>query len=286
MLVETTEDELAGEKWEKSGLIDVSNPGDIQFICQTESKASRKFFNLNITLQNGFMFLNLEEQNSSDSSILLKNNTENLILEIEQKGIKNTSFQVVPKAVVPFSWIEPFEEKCIDVKVIHHDKPVHQFTIEIDKIGEIIDSEFQLDGRDKLISYKVNLEGSSRVIRFFSIRIERKQSSFNIVEEIDLIRAKIPAFGFSIISAAGEKKVELLYIKLSPVEFVLEKKDNLTSFHLRIKSLKIDNNSTEDQIYPLMVFPENTAKLDRGVYPFLDFIFRFKNRTKPTDVSH
>lgn len=253
-------------------------------MCQTECKSNRKFFNLNITLQKNFMLLNLEEQEGKDASIQLHNRTSSLTLEIEQKGVKYTRFQVLPNHKVPFSWIEPLETKEIIVKVIQFENPIHQFSIEIDKIGEVINTELPHEEHDKGLYYIITLEGSSRVIKFLDYHFERRQTSSSISEKVDLFRAKIPAFGISLISAAGEKKVELLYIKFSPIQFLLEKKEKFTSMHLRIKSLKIDNNCVEDQIYPLMVFPENTAKLDRGMYPFLDFILKINNRAKPTDV--
>jgi hypothetical protein len=116
----------------------------------------------------------------------------------------------------------------------------------------------------------VSLQGASRVLKFFTIKpkdLEKTDSESDM-----LIRAHLPSLGISLISAAGTKKIELVYICFAPIMFVMVNKNDTTSIHLRVKALIIDNNSSDDPLYPVMMYPEQAHKLMDTDLPFMDFI--------------
>lgn len=82
-LLPTSKNTLYSE-WQDSGIIDVTSPGDVQFICQSLDKKSYRYFTLSVTLEDAYLFMTLEEQSEEGALIQLHNKIAGVTLTISQ----------------------------------------------------------------------------------------------------------------------------------------------------------------------------------------------------------
>ena len=263
--------------------MDISSPGNLDFICQNETLTQDKYFNLLITIQDASLFITLQEQDPSDTSIQIKNNLDEYELLVHQYGVANCSYTVPSQGKIPFAWLQPSLNNVIIVKL---STPAKQTSSEIKcklkEINKSLTEIVMLGNTSVIVSYIVSLSGRSRVVEFF---IGQEKEEAKDEECKFLMRANLPSLGISLISAASNKKYELAYISLTPFLLVVVDKGDTTALQLRIKTIVVDNNSRYDLPYPVIVFPQNIKKLKERDLPCLDFIIKIKNKQKESDVK-
>lgn len=98
------------------------------------------------------------------------------------------------------------------------------------------------------------------------------------------MRVNFPAVRMSIISGMTSRKFELAHLCLAPIMFAMVDKGDFTTYHFRVKMMMIDNNISNDMMYPVILFPDKAKKLKERDLPFIDIVCSVKNKTKPTDV--
>lgn len=227
------------------------------------------------------MFLTLDHQKPENVLVQIQNDTGSFDLEVSQYGVKDISFLVPNGQKKPFAWSEPFGETKIVVKLLSKSDSSVELVCSLDKLNQVFCENLKFRTGEIPLSYHVHLQGSARVLRFYTIKprdTEKRKLDTDL-----LVRAHLPSLGISLISAA-KKKTEIAYICMAPIMFVLVNKNDATSLHFRIKALIIDNNSSDDPLYPVMVFPEQAAKLRDSELPYMDIICKIQNKKKASDV--
>ena len=263
--------------------MDISSPGNLDFICQNEELTQDKYFNLLITIQDASLFVTLQEQDQSDASIQIKNNLKEYELVVHQYGVANCSYTVPSEGKIPFAWLQPSLNNVIIVKLSTPSKRTSsEIKCKLQDINKSITEVVMLGSSSVIVSYIVSLSGRSRVVEFFigHEKDEKKEEECKF-----LLRANLPSLGISLISAASNKKYELAYISLTPFLLVVVDKGDSTALQVRVKSIVVDNNSRYDLPYPVIVFPQNLKKLQERDLPCFDFICKIKNKQKESDVK-
>lgn len=259
----------------------MSAPGSLEFICQNGNQTKDKYLNLLITIQGASLFITLQEEDASDTSIQIKNNTQDHNLLVHQYGVANSHSVVKPKEKIPFAWLQPCLNNIVIVRLKKNNETSSEIKCQLSEINKNISETVLFGSKETTISYHVSLHGRARVIKFYIGKDENeaKEEEFRF-----LFRAMLPALGVSLISAASNKKYELAYISLTPFLFVVVDKNDTTAIQVRIKAITIDNNMRYDVLYPVTMFPQNLKKLQERDLPYLDFICKIKNRHKKSDV--
>ena len=267
--------------WRDSGILDVSSPGNLDFILQNQDYKEDVYFNLLIKIQDASLFITLQQQDSADSSIQIKNNIEEYDLIIHQETVANNEYRIVPHEKIPFGWVQPCRNNVIVAKIANKKEVSSEITCNLNDINKPVTEVVMLGTGATTISYYVTLHGRARVIKFYTGKDvkENKDEEFNF-----LFRACVPSLGISLISAASSRKYELAYISITPFMFVVVDKNDATTLQLRIKSIVIDNNIRYDVLHPVTLLPQNLKQLRERDLPYLDFICKVKNRHKPSDV--
>jgi hypothetical protein len=266
--------------WRESGVLDVSSPGDMQFTCQSLDRTEYRYFNLSVTLEDAYLFLTLEEQKPEEAIIKLQNHTP-YDLQVSQFSTTGHDYLVRPQEMIPFAWNEPCKGNKLSVKVLDKDKDSGMIVCSIESINELIVESFELNSKLLFLTYKVVLQGSSRVVHFYTD--DRKSIIDKREEEKTLVfhfRAELESVGISFISAATKKKYELAYVCMAPVSFILNDYEINNEFQLRIGIFMVDNNM-ESTLYPVMMFPVSSNK--EG--PFLDIVCNLNNKERESDVT-
>ncbi len=82
--------------------------------------------------------------------------------------------------------------------------------------------------------------------------IERLRYEENIQLQLGV---SISNIGISVMDQEGRKRVELIYITLKNVEYMMHETSNLRTSQLKIKYLNIDNNSNYETMFPVILTP-------------------------------
>jgi len=271
------------QNWKESGVLDVSAPGNIEFICHNATQTQQKYFNLLITIQDACLFITLQEQDPSDTSIQIKNNLEGHELIISQQGVGDSTHTIPSREKAPFAWVQPCLNNVIVAKLkSSKGETSSEIKCKLNEINKSIKETVIMGNQSMPVSYSVTLSGRSRVVEFFSGQpVEEVKDD----ETKFLVRVNLPSLGISLISAASNRKYELAYVSLTPFMFVAVDQNDSTSIQIRVKEIIVDNNARFDAPYPVAVFPQNLKKLRERELPCLDIICKIKNKHKNSDVN-
>ncbi len=278
-----------------SGSIDVSAPGESQFLCQTLDREESRFFNLNVALKDTYLFMTLEEQEPSQALIQIENKIPTGDLQVNQYGVNDCYFVVKNEERLPFAWNQPSKETKLVVRLMIQNEISSEIICSLDEINKMR-TEFvsirtmNVTGSNKTVkvtvSYCVILQGNTRTIQFYAG--EKKEivgkNKSNSATSL-LIRTNLGAIGISLISTASHQKNEIAYICFAPIIVAYVFKDDILSFQIRILTLVIDNNSSEYARFPVILFPEKSTRVKGRDLPFLDIVCNIRNKKQPTDVK-
>jgi len=272
------------QNWKESGVLDVSAPGNIEFICHNATQTQQKYFNLLITIQDACLFITLQEQDPSDTSIQIKNNLEGHELIISQQGVGDSTHTIPSREKAPFAWVQPCLNNVIVAKLkSSKGETSSEIKCKLNEINKSIKETVIMGNQSMPVSYSVTLSGRSRVVEFFSGQpVEEVKDD----ETKFLVRVNLPSLGISLISAASNRKYELAYVSLTPFMFVAVDQNDSTSIQIRVKEIIVDNNARFDAPYPVAVFPQNLKKLRERELPCLDIICKIKNKHKNSDLLY
>lgn len=227
--------------------------------------------------------MTLEEQEPSDTLIQIQNNTGIFDLKVHQWGSTECSFKVKSNSKIPFAWIQPCLYHKIVVKLILEGETSSEMICSLDKINQTNTDTVTFKSGNVSVSYYVVLQGRSKIIKIFTMEnkeVEKRSESSDL-----LLRAHLPSLRISLISAATSRKYELAHMCAAPIMFVYVNKNDMTSIHLRVKMMIVDNNIFEDAMYPVMIYPERANRLKEKDLPFLDIIMKVQNKKKDSDVT-
>lgn len=252
----------------------------MQFTCQSIDRTEYRYFNLTVTLEDAYLFLTLEEQSPDEAFIKLHNHSAYEI-QVNQYSTTGHDFILKHNETSPFAWNEPSKGNKLSVKVLAEGMESTSIICSLDAINEPSYESVELGGKNIPLAYKVMLQGSCRVVHFFT---ENRKSMEEVKEDEKIpvfhLRADLESVGVSFISAAGKKKCELGYICMAPVTFVMNDYEVNNEFQLRVGIFMVDNNM-ENSLYPVMMFPASTSK--EG--PFLDIVCNLNNKERDSDVN-
>mmetsp|Transcript_28861 Transcript_28861/g.26177 ORF Transcript_28861/g.26177 Transcript_28861/m.26177 type:complete len:147 (+) Transcript_28861:3064-3504(+) len=139
----------------------------------------------------------------------------------------------------------------------------------LDRINQVFTDTVMFQNGNISVSYFVKLQGSSRIIKIYSIKNkeEKKEEKTNMI-----IRVNLPALRCSLISGMTARKFELAHLCLAPIMFAMVDKGDFTTYHFRVKIMMIDNNISPDVMYPVIMFPDRAKKLKERDLPFIDIV--------------
>jgi len=269
-------------EWKESGELDISSPGNIDFICYDSNNIQEKYFNLVISLKDASLFATLQEQDLSETSLKIKNNTSEYELVARQLGVPH-SISIFPGSTMPFAWVNPAANNVIMLRLVTNEVSSFEFEYTIAEVNKPTKYSIQMKSQIIKLTLCAVLIGRSRIIE---ISTEKDEVKENEQDKINLLfRINLPALGISLISTAGQRKCELAYIRLSPFLFALVDQNGATSLQLRIKSIMLDNNYHRETQFPVTLFAHNVKELQENNLPHLDFICKIKNKQKESDVN-
>lgn len=267
----------ANSEWRSSGKIDVSSPGDFQFLMENIDQTELRFFNVNISLKNGTIFLTVTEQEPYESLIQIQNCIPNYLLVVGTQ-----EFPVKSNSKIPFAWTDSANSSKIPIKIIRNKEPATSIIYcSIDSIGKEVQEKVQFKSEPNItyhILYSTILERGARILKVYSktLKEEGKIKDYGRWKlDID-----IDKFGLSIITTAWKQKCELLHLQAKRNNFHIINQYETILIETVVGSIVVDNNLSGGPIFPLILFqskPQNN---------FIQCSLTFKHSKKQSQVNY
>ncbi len=124
------------DNYQESGFLDVTNPGNIIFNCQsTKFNVEEKLFSMVVVMDDASLSISLREQNPKEALIQIKNNTKDLDFVILQEGFEN-AYSIKPTETLPFAWTQPSAKNVISASVSKDDQNSTWFNCTLGEINK------------------------------------------------------------------------------------------------------------------------------------------------------
>jgi len=292
--IRPVEDESTPNAWNWSNGFDIQAVGLYNYFIKSGDKSQSKFFKTSVTLEHSSLFVVIEEEKLEQLSYKIRNECAKVDILVYQNGdISSNGFLLKNGQTIPWTWNYPNKKKEVSVNyTVDAAVDLHQddFNYSFDTINAITKTKVPAGGEHSVRVYStVVVEGSTRVLKFFQpseIKLDKKKTFLIVPEGKDQkpaeakpsenvinmnVEIAIKGLGISIISSLTtnkEKKIkarrEVLYILLRGIEFRMVDSTQLKSSQVRIKYLNIDNNTSYDTSFPVLLTPTKPKDLAAG----------------------
>jgi vacuolar protein sorting-associated protein 13A/C len=266
-------------KWRPSGSLEVSTPGDLQFICQSLDAKNIRFFNLSIASKEQYLYMTLEEQEPHQCLLQVENLNEIFPIGITQDKVKDLTFEIPPGSKRPFAWVNPSSSNEVMFWLVMGDEVSNPIFSKFETIDKISKSKVVFKSgnfEEFYVYYNVVVENGARILKI-STSEERAIEKLDIVGEwaVDL---QLYSLGISIITTKAKNKCELMYFNFSPVRIMAISREHNLTFQLEIKDMIVDNNLVGEPIYPIVICRKRSNSKNKA--PAFNFVVSLKNRNR------
>ena len=228
-------------------------------------------------------------------SFKIKNDCEGVDLVVYQHTLHpQAGTRIKSGETIAYAWSYPNRKKdlCVDFIVENSLRYHCKDKFSFDHLHDIMETEVPVSRTKKTkVFTAIKIEGKNRIMRFYNTK--RKGSAAlslfrNAVKKVKEeiinmnIELSIKGIGLSLITTTIKKKretrKEVIYLLLRGVEFRMVDSNLNRSAQLRIKFMNIDNNSTLDTSFPVLLTPTLPRDLDPETKEyFLDVLVHQKS---------
>jgi len=285
--IESVED---AEKWSWSNGFDIQAVGLYNYLVFGKDRSQMKFFKTSVSLESSTLFVVIEEEKIETPTFKIRNDCPDLEITVWQANSGSYLSQPVrPGETIPWAWAYPNMKKEISAAFSSEQiAPYHDPSLgfSFDNLNNAYKLRIPVTKESRLrVDAFIVVEGSTRILKFVLVEDRRitnimtsstnsvaRQPS-NIVEEIinTNIEVNIKGLGISIISSLTTNKQqrtkerrEVLYILLRGIDFRMINSSSMKYSQLRVKFLNIDNNTSYDTSFPVLLTPTKPKDLESG----------------------
>ena len=254
-----------------------------------------KFLKATTIVEKSILYTVIEEQNDADNlGYRIVNDFSDCTITVQQDILDAPKEKLLSmyKTLVPesqqkgFSWQEPLLKKEIKCEVKFRNSQYETLIIKCEpdkKVNTVQNYPLRSNGRNlnTKITLKVFMDGNTKVIRFAPFTRQEEEQPKTEIEKFSLTM-KIGVIGLSIISTIDNIRKEVIFAGVKDLEFAwLESNENRT-FHMRVKHLQVDNNSSSHAQYPVLLTPYNkiAAGKPESEHYFIDGLITFSLKEK------
>lgn len=266
-------------KWRPSGILEVSSPGDLQFICQSQDGKIVRYFNLSIVPQEQYLCLTLEEQESENCLLQIENLTDLFTIGITQSKVNEIIFAVPPKEKKPFAWINPSALNEVMFWLNLGEDDSNPIFCRFDSLDKNYREKVRFKSgncEEFFVFFNVSIEKGVKVLKISQSSDMNKEQDLSLREwSIDI---QLYSLGISLITTKAMRKCELMYFNFTPVRVLIIAHDITFTMQLEVKNLAVDNNLVGDPLYPLVLCAKTITK--QSLAPAINFVITTKNRNR------
>ena len=257
-------------QWKWSGSLELSTIGNQHFLCVTSKGNQVKFLRATTIVDKSILYTIIEEQTDPNSlGYRILNDYPECSIRLHQNHPKSEKqmhiFNIDGTQQKGFSWQKPLLNKEIKFYIIFKNPLYDILTVRCqpDKVNTVENFSIQSKGRpiNSKVSMRIFMDGSTRVIRFFPFTRQEEEAPKQEVEKFSFTM-NVPAVGISFISTIKDVRKEVLFMKVKDFEFMWVESTDKRTFHMRVRHLQIDNNSSSQAQYPVLFTPYN--KINAG----------------------
>ena len=261
-----------------------------------EKKRDVKFLRMDNRVENHILYVIFSESDESTANYMIINEFQEFQLEVRQNGCEDFDTLLVGECSHSlFAWDYPTSPLEITISFKFKDPKVYS-SEPIRVTFEEIDTYKFLQIRPKTplfeelqIGIVVYIEGPTRKLRFFDKREKKLSVDSNKLQESSQSPMKRPAnflkqsdenllfqfklslksIGVSVIGDYKGKRMEIIYITLQNPEMMILERAGTRIFHIRVKYINVDNNSSLLNPFPVALTPKKYKELmSSGKYVF------------------
>lgn len=237
----------------------------------------KKYIKLDITNQDGVIFIMISEYKENQAPFMIKNSLENVSIYFKQpcsKPLNEFPYEKLePKKASFFCWDHNLDDKIltIDFESEIYEKmksPLALSTINnITETYQMILLPKKQNTSPLLIIIRIQLQQEMKIVEFIN------GENLSIVEDIQVVNQKeaedekkqeklsikmifkLKYFGISFIQNSAYPFNELLFVCFKGFEFIALDKNQIRTYQIRLKNFIINNNSSDLVKYPVVVAP-------------------------------
>jgi hypothetical protein len=274
--------------WGPSGALNITKSGISNFLVRFgEKKRDVRFLRMDTRVENHILYVIFSESDENSANYMIINEFQEFQLEVRQTGCEDFDTLIVHEnSCSLFAWDNPTYPLEITITFRFKDPKVY-YSDPIRVTFEEIDTYKYLQIRPKSplfedlqIGIVVYIEGPTRKLRFFDKR--EKKLSFDIKnpdnipslmrrpanfmkqsDDVLLFQFKLSlkSIGVSVIGDYKGKRMEIMYITLQGPEMMILERAGTRIFHIRVKYINIDNNSSLLNPFPVALTPKKYKEL-------------------------
>jgi len=273
----------------------INDTGVYNLLVRSQDSQELKYLKVSINLESCIIYVVIEEQKPEETSLKIRNDCEDIDLYVYQNGVPNTKgFVIKAKETIPFAWdlVNRKTEIYVDFStgdIKNYHSSDNKFNWE--SLQDIIESVIPVNKNDSIkVHSSVLIEGNSRILRFYKPKSKsnKKESLFTETQRTGKeifnlnVGLEINNLGISLISQIKKhnqlKRTEILYIYFKGIKFKMLDSNQNRIFQARIKYMNIDNNTSNESAFPVILTPSKPKALlstETNAY-FLDVLVHQK----------
>lgn len=294
----------SNSSWSWSNGLDITAARDAHFLVRSADRKESRFLRANIALDGATVFIVFEDvDREAKPHLKIRNDCAGINIRVYQDGANSLEGTIIKSGqTVPWSWEFPTGKWEVLAEFSLEDTDDYLPTAQpfrFDNLNhfEKIPMPELVPGKTTKAYAMVLMEGSTRVLTFFTPDMadkSTKSKAMRLIEasqggsnasrkqnvkynlNVDVI---INAIGVSVIGKVTEKQTkkkerrELIFLLAQGVQFKMLDASDKTMAQLRVKYLNIDNNTTYNTSFPVLLTPSKPHELDFNTNNyFLDFV--------------
>ena len=274
------------DKWSWSNGFDIQAIGLYNYLVFGKDRAQIKFFKTSVSLEFSTIFVVIEEEKIENLTFKIRNECSDIELNVWQAGSGSYLSQIVRSGeTIPWAWAYPNMKKEISAAFVSEHFQTYydsETGFSFDSLNTTYKIRIPVNKEQMLrVGACIVVEGSTRILKFFLIDDRRltpitsspTAKQVNLVEEIINMNVEIAikGLGISVISSLTTNKQErikerreVLYILLRGIDFRMINSATMKYSQLRLKFLNIDNNTSYDTSFPVLMTPTKPKDLESG----------------------